>query len=153
MNGSLTINLTAEQVAKILSVLVNTTSPGADSISQIQFLMEQDTKEKTDLPSPAARELGFLLSGRAEQLVRYVTANRGEVNNNDLAHELGFENPAFTSSLLGKITLKLRRVGIQAEGRNGLNWYSKRRVKGQTLLRVRPDVLKVLERAVAAIPR
>jgi hypothetical protein len=152
MNGSLTINLTAEQVAKILSVLV-TTSPSADSISQIQFLMEQDTKEKTDLPSPVARELGFLLSGRAEQLVRYVTANRGEVNNNDLANELGFENPAFTSSLLGKITGKLRRVGIQAEGRNGLNWYSKRRVKGQTLLRVRPDVLKVLEQAVAAIPR
>ena len=57
MNGSFTINLTAEQVAKILSVLVNTTSPDAASTSQIQFLMEKDTKGKTDLPSPAAREL------------------------------------------------------------------------------------------------
>jgi hypothetical protein len=152
MNGSLTINLTAEQVAKILTVVVNTTSSATDSMPQIQLSMEHDTKEKTDLSDSAARELGFLLTGRAEQLVRYLTANRGEVHNNDLARELGFENPAYTSSLLGKITGKLRRVGIQAEGRNGVNWYSKRRVKGQTLLRVRADVLKVLEQAVAAIP-
>jgi hypothetical protein len=152
MSGSLTISLSATQLARILRILSDTT-PDAISDFQVSAEQEHDNEQEADLPDLLARELGFLLSGRAEQLVRYITANHGEVENDDLARELGFKNPAYTSSLLGKITGKLRRIGVQAEGRDGVNWYSKRRVDGRTLLRVRADVLKILDGAVASIPR
>jgi hypothetical protein len=151
MNGSLTINLSADQMDRILRILAET----GTAAGNIQTLAEPESevKQKSQSANLAARELAFLLSGRTERLVRFLTSNQGDLYNDDLAHELGFENAAYTSSLLGKVTGKLRRVGIQAEGRNGVNWYSSRRVGGRTRLRVRPDVLKVLEEAVADIPR
>jgi hypothetical protein len=154
MNGSLTITLNSDQINRILRILGKSSddviSPDAHSPARVQASTEPEReKGQTSLTAQsAARELGFLLSGRTERLVRFFTAHHGEIYNDDLARELGFDNAAFTSSLLGKVTGKLRRVGIQAEG-----WYSSRRVKGRTLLRLRADVLKVLEKAVVHIPR
>jgi hypothetical protein len=160
MNGSLTITLDGDQIDRILRILGknsdDVSSRGAHPPARVHVSTEPEQEEKSQTgftAKSAARELGFLLSGRIEQLVRFITAHHGELYNDDLARELGFDNPAYTSSLLGKVTGKLRRVGIQAEGRNGMNWYSSRRVKGRTLLRVRPDVLKVLEEAAVDIPR
>jgi ABC-type transporter Mla subunit MlaD len=95
-----------------------------------------------------AKEFALLLNHRIEQLVRFIAAKGGELYNDDLARELGFKNSAYTSSLLGKITQKLRRIGMQAEGRNGVNWYRKDRVKGRSFLRVRPEVVELFREAI-----
>lgn len=152
MNGSLTINLSADQMDRILRIVAETGTAGIGNL-QIQDEPESEAKRELSSGNVSARELAFLLNGRTERLVRFIASNKGELYNDDLAHELGFENAAYTSSLLGKVTGKLRRVGIRAEGRNGMNWYSSRRTGGRTLLRVRPDVLKLLKDAVKEMPR
>jgi hypothetical protein len=138
--GTLTISVSPEQVRRILQVLRE---------AQAHTPTTADEKAIFDVSDATARELRLLLNGRTESLVRFLVERGGEVNNSELAKELNFDNPAYTSSVLGKITGKLRRAGVQAEGRDGINWYKTQRVNSETLLRVRSDVLSLFKRALA----
>ena len=160
MQATITLTLTNDQIERILQVLYHSKSATVPATSE--FPVQAEAHEKADRNEPPVsgrkkdvksdfrpEDLRYLLNGRILQVVRFVVAHGEGFFNHELAAEVGFDNPAHTSSLLGKITGKLRRVGVQAEGSDGVNWYQKYRVRGGTLLRVRPDVLKVFADATS----
>jgi len=97
-------------------------------------------------PSPR-QELRYLLDQRLEQVVRFTVQKGGRFYNDELASELGVDDPE-TSTFLGHLTRKLRKTGVSAEGFRGTNWYSKVRSSGRTLITVRADVLGTLTEAL-----
>jgi hypothetical protein len=162
MTASLTLQLTPTQVTQILRMLAKD-DPAA------RTPQDQDTDGRIDEAAVDAPTIEFsveggapiirrwtpaqqfrqLLSGSTEKLVRFVLAHGPEFLNDELAKELEFDNPAYTSSVLGKVTKKLRRVGVRAEGHRHTNWYTTHRISGKTLLRIRPDVLALFSEALA----
>jgi hypothetical protein len=92
-------------------------------------------------PPPDVQEMKLLLDGRTLQLVKYFVQHNGQCFNDEIARELDFDNPAHTSSILGKVSGKLKRVGQDHH-----SWYSKTRKQGRTFLRVRADVLEFFKR-------
>jgi hypothetical protein len=92
-------------------------------------------------------DLGYLLDRRLEQVVSFIVRNAGKFYNDELASELGVDDPQ-TSTFLGHLTRKLRKTGIQAEGFRGANWYSKIRRSGRTRITVREDVLSSFSKAI-----
>lgn len=97
-------------------------------------------------PSPR-QELRYLLDQRLEQVLRFIVQKGGRFYNDELASELGVDDPE-TSTFLGHLTRKLRKTGVPAEGFRGTNWYSKVRTSGRTLITVRSDVLVILTKAL-----
>ena len=106
--------------------------------------------QQTSIPSsPAttAKMLASLLHGSHKKLARFLVAKQGHFYNHELAKEMGVID-RLTSTPLGHLTRKLRKVGVSAEGHTRNNWYTTNRVSGRTLVNVRPDVLEVLRQAV-----
>lgn len=99
-------------------------------------------------PTPAIRDLSLLLTKRTERLARFVVENGGEFFNDDLAKTLKLPSSGATSVVLGRITRKLRKVGIGAQGHRGHNWYSKIQKNERTFLRVQPEIVKALDEAL-----
>lgn len=99
-------------------------------------------------PVPLVRqELRHLLDERLTRIVRFIIEKGGKFYNDELATELGVDDPQ-TSIFLGHLTRKLRKTGVSAEGFRGTNWYSKIRSSGRTLISVRSDVLVTLSKAL-----
>jgi hypothetical protein len=148
--ASITIPLNSSQLAQILRVL---TEKG--SLDQVIASVSVPTVENPHIhehlganPSASVEQFRQLLRGSTEKLVRFVVAQGQEFLNDQLAEELEFDNPAYTSSVLGKITGKLRRVGVRAEGHRQMNWYTKHKEQGKTLLRIRPDVFRFFRETI-----
>ena len=97
-------------------------------------------------PSPL-QELRYLLDDRLQQVIRFAVQKTGRFYNDELATELGVDDPE-TSTFLGHLTRKLRKTGVSAEGFRGTNWYSKVRSSGRTLITVRSDVLLAFTKAL-----
>jgi len=93
------------------------------------------------------QELRYLLDERLERIVRFIVLKEGRFFNDELAQELGIDDPQ-TSVYLGHLTRKLRKAGVRAEGFRGANWYSKIRTSGRTLINVRSDVLLVFRNSL-----
>jgi hypothetical protein len=148
--ASLIIPLNADQLAQIMRILASDNSL-AQTVASVEIPMAETFSAK--IPSGADRllivqQFRQLLRGSTEKLVRFVVENGQEFFNDQLAKELEFDNPAYTSSVLGKITGKLRRVGVKAEGHRHMNWYTTHKEQGRTLLRIRPDVLEFFREAL-----
>ena len=126
---TLSFTLTTEEAKKVLDALIAIRGKSQESKS-------------APPPSPIAKELGFLLHGRTEKLVRFFVENDGEIYNDQLARKLGVGDPT-TSAILGKVTQKLRTVGVDAQ-----LWYRKNRMQGRTFLRLRPDVLQLFRESL-----
>ncbi|SRR6266496_1706497 len=92
-------------------------------------------------------ELKYLLDRRFRELIRFIVQKGGRFYNDELAAELGVDDPE-TSSFLGHLTRKLRKTGIRADGFRGENWYSKIRSSGRTMITVRDDVLASFTKAL-----
>lgn len=120
-----------------------------DVVDMTKPSVQQPTQPETIALWSPEQQFRQLLNGPTEKLVRFVIGRGREFFNDELAVELGFENPAYTSSVLGKVTGKLRRVGVKAEGHRHTNWYTTHKVDGRTMLRVRPDVFDFFVRAFA----
>ncbi len=104
----------------------------------VEFKPHEATPEK---------DLAYLLKGKSQDLARFAVLKRGEFYNDELAAELGVEDP-HTAFELGRVTRKLQRVGFPTEGFQGDNWYTKRRIDRRTAITVKPDALALLERAL-----
>lgn len=123
---------------------------GSDGSSDLPSMPdEHQVSERPILsytPSPR-QELRYLLDQRMEHVVRFIVQRGGRFYNDELASELGVDDPE-TSTFLGHLTRKLRKTGVSAEGFRGTNWYSKVRSSGRTLITVRADVLVTLTEAL-----
>ncbi|MCU1307973.1 MAG: hypothetical protein JWN45_2668 [Acidobacteriaceae bacterium] len=118
----------------------------ADSPTQVEQMLEP----MTFVTSPAG-VFRMLLQEKVLRTVEFLLERRGNCFNDELAMALEVED-ATTSAFLGKITRKLMRVGITAQGHRGFNWYGKQRTEHRTLLTVRPDVLAFFREALAKEP-
>src|SRR5437660_8655803 len=59
------------------------------------------------------QELRYLLDKQLEQLVRFTVQKEGKFYNDELAENMGIDDPR-TSVFLGHLTRKLRKVGMNA---------------------------------------
>jgi hypothetical protein len=166
-NINLSFDLPLPQAEKVLA-FVKSLSPSEDSLSQPLTISQAANVEsgpngssdssRSDehlvserpilsyTPSPR-QELRYLLDQRMEQVVRFIVQKGGRFYNDELATDLGVDDPE-TSTFLGHLTRKLRKTGVNAEGFRGTNWYSKVRSSGRTLISVRADVLLTLTQAL-----
>ena len=96
----------------------------------------------TDLPG-----LRHFLSDTDRKIMKFADERNGQFLNADLATELGVDTP-LTCFPLGRITRKLQKSGVNVEGAQGENWYTKHKTTRGTLLSVRPDVLEKFREAL-----
>jgi hypothetical protein len=140
--NTLTLQLTPEETNRILTML-------SKSERDSRLATEERFRiQGRDQGWSSSKRFRLLLRGSTEKLVKFILAEGREFSNDELAAALGFRKSAHTSAVLGKITGKLRKVGIQAEGHRHTNWYTTLRVGNKTLLNVRPDVMEFFELAM-----
>ncbi len=154
-NISLSFMLPVSQAERVLAFVKSLNSNELGSSARIEGL--STTNENGESPNgidaamhfePTCRRLlRDLLDQGLKQVVRFIVQKNGKFYNDELATELGVDDPR-TSTPLGHLTRKLRKTGVSAEGFRGKNWYSTVRSSGRTLIVVRPDVLVILAEAL-----
>jgi len=76
-------------------------------------------------------------------VVKTFVKHNGVLFNSDLANALDTASkPQLTFRPLATITLRLRKMGVPDQ-----DWYTKERIDGKTLLRLRPDLGELFKRA------
>ena len=164
MEGKVTISITAtaSQAKDVLDLIMShvdfvefdlrVTSCGASSVAEASpvLVVPENATEHAALtytPTAVPRSLRHFLHDTDRKIMKFVVDHHGQFYNADLAIELGVDTP-LTCFPLGRITRKLRKVGVKVEGAQGENWYTKHRTTNGTLLNVRPDVLEKFREAL-----
>ena len=152
---SLSFTLPVAQAEKVIA-FVKSLGPSENSGGYETIQLEGTETASTENTAPRfepvprhleCQELRYLLDEKLEHIVRFIVQKEGRFFNDELAQELGIDDPQ-TSVYLGHLTRKLRKTGVRAEGFRGANWYSKIRTSGRTLITVRSDVLLVLRKSL-----
>jgi hypothetical protein len=99
------------------------------------------------IPTAEFPGLRHFLSDTDRKIMKFADERNGQFLNADLATELGVDTP-LTCFPLGRITRKLQKAGVNVEGAQGENWYTKHKTTHGTLLSVRPDVLEKFREAL-----
>ncbi|PYX75234.1 MAG: hypothetical protein DMG72_07850 [Acidobacteria bacterium] len=157
---NLSFTLPVSEAEKVLAFVKGVNPKEPSSRSVLKGVANGNEEEKRSDGSPDAplhfepvflqqkrQELRYLLDQRLEQMIQFIVQRGGKFYNDELASELGVDDPQ-TSIFLGHLTRKLRKAGVSAEGFRGTNWYSKIRSSGRTLISVRSDVLVTLRKAL-----
>lgn len=129
---SLTLQLTIEEAKSVLEYLgtLRTGPQQVPGVTGAPQLVEFWT-------GPKPTDLRYLLNGRTKALATFFVEKGGGCFNWELAKHLQLDDPT-TSAILGKVTSKLKQVGIDTT-----RWYAKSRRNQKTYLQLRGDVLEL----------
>ena len=135
---SLTLQLTLEEARSVLEYLgtLRTSPQPVPGVTKAPQLVDF-------LTGPKPTDLRYLLNGRTKALAAFFVEKGGECFNWELAKHLRLDDPT-TSAILGKVTSKLKKVGIDTT-----RWYAKFRRDQKTYLKLRGDVLELFRQLLA----